>query len=59
MRRCRSIDRALRRGHPLLPGRDVYTSKKEALVIKKKYEAMLKKASEKEDKTEEQNEQAE
>lgn len=42
-RQCRSIRRAMRRGHPLHPGSNTYMSKKESRIMKEVYEAALRK----------------
>lgn len=43
MKQCRSISRALRRGHPLNSGSNTYMSKKQSRILKEVYMAALKK----------------
>ena len=43
MKQCRSISRALRRGHPLNSGSNTYMSKKESRILREIYKAALKK----------------
>lgn len=42
-KQCRSIRRAIKRGHPLHPGSNTYMSKKESRIMKEIYEAALRK----------------
>lgn len=42
-KQCRSINRALRRGHPLHSGSNIYMSKRESRILMEIYKAALKK----------------
>ena len=50
-KQCRSINRALRRGHPLNSGSSTYMSKKESRILKEIYRAALKKMQNEEENT--------
>ena len=45
-KQCRSIRRALKRGHPLYQGSSTYMSKKESRILKEIYQAALRKQQE-------------
>jgi hypothetical protein len=51
MKQCRSIGRALRRGHPLHSGSNIYMSKKESRILMEIYKAALRKKSIEQDQT--------
>lgn len=52
-KQCRSLRRALRRGHPLHSGSNIYMSKKESRILTKIYKAALKKQEKENFQTEE------
>jgi hypothetical protein len=51
MKQCRSISRALRRGHPLNSGSNTYMSKKESRILREIYKAALKKQAAEQEQT--------
>ena len=58
-KQCRSIARALRRGHPLRSGSNIFLSKKEATALRAQYEAILRKIKEEEKLQKEENDKQE
>ena len=56
-KQCRSVSRALRRGHPLHQGSNTYMSKKESRILKEIYQAALRKQQAEEEKVKKQAEE--
>lgn len=56
MKQCRSLRRAMRRGHPVNINSGTYKSKKESRIMKEIWEAALRKQAEENAQTEKQDE---